>query len=142
VCLQKIPALKFFVFLVNNSLVLIGSSIVHWVAIRASDTHARWWLLMATTTLWHGRCSMVWQQLMAKCEMPVREDSPPCWLSIHLVGNNLASTPLKTLITMAQADMSKLTNMFPDAYMVWYDVLARATYQETVIIHAENLKNN
>ena len=61
--------------------------------------------------------------------MLARADSHPRWLIIHLGGNDLASTPLKTLINMVQKDMSKFATMFPETCLVWSDILPRAAYR-------------
>ena len=104
-CTQIFGHQMFLYFSVNHDLTIVGSSIVHWAARRAGDTHARWRLLTATTTHWHGRRGMVWSQLSAACETLARADKHPRWLIIHLGGNDLASTPLKNLISMVQKDI-------------------------------------
>ena len=120
---------SFLYFSENHDLTIVGSSIVHWAARRASDTRARWRLLSATTTHWHGRRGMVWSQLSTACETLVRADRHPHWLIIHLGGNDLASVPLKQLIEMIQKDMKSYSFLFPETCLIWSDILPRATYR-------------
>jgi lysophospholipase L1-like esterase len=117
---------------VNGDLAIVGSSIVHWAERRARSVRAKWSLLTATTTHWDGRRGMVWSQLNAACERLANADKHPRWLIIHLGGNDLASTPLKSLIQKIQKDVMSYSKLFPQTCIIWSDILPRATYRGAI----------
>ena len=63
------------------------------------------------------------------CERLAKADKHPRWLIIHLGGNDLASTPLKNLISMIQKDVKAYSNLFPEMCIIWSDILPRAVYR-------------
>jgi lysophospholipase L1-like esterase len=117
---------------VTSDLAIVGSSIVYWAERRARSVRAKWSLLTATTTHWDGRRGMVWSQLNAACERMATANKHPRWLIIHLGGNDLASTPLKTLIQKIQKDVMSYSKFFPQTCIIWSDILPRATYRGAI----------
>ena len=85
--------------------------------------------LATPNTTWLGMRGMKWAQLLPRLQGLLQHCQAPDAMIIHLGGNDLTSTPLKTLIITIKDDLTKVKQLMPALRLIWSDITARIRYR-------------
>lgn len=111
----------------------MGSSIVYWAESRAKvrGIHNLTYNETEVAIYWDGMRGMRWDSLMVNLQrdLAVWDLPEPDVLVIHLGSNDVASWDTNELINRMKGDLTKVTEMFPTAQLVYSELLARRVWR-------------
>ncbi|XP_048772793.2 exosome complex component RRP45-like [Ostrea edulis] len=112
---------------------IVGSSIVYWAESRAKvrGIHNLTYNETEVAIYWDGMRGMRWDSLMVNLQrdLAVWDLPEPDVLVIHLGSNDVASWDTNELINRMKGDLTKVTEMFPTAQLVYSELLARRVWR-------------
>lgn len=116
---------------------LLGDSIVFWAGVRAVSRHYANLRLPGDLQLgWYGIRGMSWGDFLHSLQLRVLFEQPPKMIIINLGGNDLISSDNLEIMNWIVQGIHYLHSAFPDAFIVWSDILQRLTwgnnYQSTI----------
>ena len=103
---------------------VLGDSIPFWAGKRAADTGKRN-LRLACTIAWWGERGLRWKDFRRSIEAQVLLSSAPSLVIINLGGNDLVNVSVIDLKEMMKSEINYLREAFPQATIIWFDILQR-----------------
>lgn len=79
---------------------------------------------------WMGTSEMHWNQLLPTLHLKMMFNTPPTVLLIHLGGNDLVDIKQAKLMKSMRKDLKYIGSVFPNAYLVWSDILPRRHWRD------------
>ena len=107
---------------------VLGDSIVHWAGVRAKATNKPN-LRLHVDIAWWGERGLGWEGFRRSIESQVLLSSPPRLILIHLGGNDLVNIKTPTLWDTIKQEIAYLRDAFPEATLVWIDILKRKVWR-------------
>ncbi|XP_062607804.1 uncharacterized protein LOC134269616 [Saccostrea cucullata] len=111
----------------QDSIWIIGSSIIHWAHIYAKNSNQENLGQESSNILWHGIRGMVWEQLYPTIEFLLARNKKPKIIIIHCGGNNIgqAHNTLRGLQKYYKSTLANIANLLPQTFIIWSHILPR-----------------
>ncbi|XP_034330884.2 uncharacterized protein [Magallana gigas] len=125
----------------QDSVWIIGSSIIHWAQKYAETTNQLNLGLNHFTINWNGRRGMVWEYLYTTVSSMLIANKQPTILIIHCGGNNIGDpqNTLKGIQKFMKLTLSKIADLLPNTVIVWSHILPRSNWRQSLsTIEGEN----
>ena len=110
---------------------VIGDSLVHWAAERAEIKGLVHFQMEADNirVRWFGVRGMTWPDLKSRIQYLMMLKARPFMMIIHLGGNSVVSTKLRTFQKRIERDFRYMFWTYPDVVFVWSDILPRLVWK-------------
>jgi lysophospholipase L1-like esterase len=108
---------------------VVGDSIPFWAGKRAESTGKVNLSIEGKTIAWWGVRELRWASFRHSVQTQVLLSSPPSVIIIHLGGNDLTSLSLINLKKIMESEVSYLHEAFPQATLIWVDILPRRVWR-------------
>nr|XP_034327087.1 uncharacterized protein LOC117689615 isoform X3 [Crassostrea gigas] len=125
----------------QDSVWIIGSSIIHWAQKYAETTNQLNLGLNHFTINWNGRRGMVWEYLYTTVSSMLIANKQPTILIIHCGGNNIGDpqNTLKGIQKFMKLTLSQIADLLPNTLIVWSHILPRSNWRQSLsTIEGEN----
>ncbi|XP_052719751.1 uncharacterized protein LOC128191625 isoform X1 [Crassostrea angulata] len=125
----------------QDSVWIIGSSIIHWAQKYAETTNQLNLGLNHFTINWNGRREMVWGYLYTTVSSMLIANKQPTILIIHCGGNNIGDpqNTLKGIQKFMKLTLSQIADLLPNTLIVWSHILPRSNWRQSLsTIEGEN----
>ncbi|XP_052693347.1 uncharacterized protein LOC128171593 isoform X1 [Crassostrea angulata] len=125
----------------QDSVWIIGSSIIHWAQKYAETTNQLNLGLNHFTINWNGRRGMVWEYLYTSVSSMLIANKQPTILIIHCGGNNIGDpqNTLKGIQKFMKLTLSQKADLLPNTLIVWSHILPRSNWRQSLsTIEGEN----
>ncbi|XP_041444662.1 uncharacterized protein LOC121402213 isoform X2 [Xenopus laevis] len=111
---------------------LLGHSYIHWAAQRATFHQADGQLGFQQAQVqlrWVSRRGLKWEEIVPLVVQKAKEFGPPDIIVIHAGGNDVGQCPMKFLIKDIRRDCLRLWSLFPEAVLIWSEIIPRALWR-------------
>ncbi|OCT76599.1 hypothetical protein XELAEV_18031802mg [Xenopus laevis] len=111
---------------------LLGHSYIHWAAQRATFHRADGQLGFQQTQVqlrWVRRRGLKWEEIVPLVVQNAKEFGPPDIIVLHAGGNDVGQCPMKFLIKDIRRDCLRLWSLFPEAVLIWSEIIPRALWR-------------
>ncbi|XP_065945056.1 uncharacterized protein [Magallana gigas] len=125
----------------QDSVWIIGSSIIHWAQKYAETTNQLNLGLNHFTINWNGRRGMVWEYLYTTVSSMLIANKQPTILIIHCGGDNIGDpqNTLKGIQKFMKLTLSQIADVLPNTLIVWSHILPRSNWRQSLsTIEGEN----
>ncbi|XP_045168492.2 dentin sialophosphoprotein-like isoform X2 [Mercenaria mercenaria] len=103
---------------------VLGDSIPYWAGVHTKSQGKPNLGLQDISVVWWGVCGLRWKDFRHSVEAQMLS-SPPSLIFIHLGGDDLVSENTIEIRHMIETEISYLREAFPEAVIVWVDILQR-----------------
>ncbi|XP_030844922.1 uncharacterized protein LOC105444964 [Strongylocentrotus purpuratus] len=110
----------------SHTILLIGDSMIHWLAAFA-HRKGKQGLGSAANVVWRGRRGLKLGQLSGHVQR-VLPGSSPSHLVLYVGTNDVGQAKKHELFLLLDTTLGRLHEHFPNARMIWSDILPRRTY--------------
>lgn len=83
------------------------------------------------TVRWLGSGGMHWEQLLTELQLNMMFNPRPAMLILSLGGNDLVDIKQAKLMKKIKKDIKYIASIFPNAYIVWSDILPRKAWRDS-----------